>query len=33
MTIDIVQLISEVDADDSGTIEYEEFKTLLAFEH
>ena len=29
MTIDIVKLIKEIDEDGSGTIEYDEFKSLL----
>lgn len=29
MTIDIVKLIREIDEDGSGTIEYDEFKSLL----
>ena len=33
MTIDIENLIKEVDDDKSGSIEYEEFKQLLSFEH
>ena len=33
MTIDIENLIKEVDEDESGTIEYDEFKDLLSFEH
>ena len=30
MTIDIEKLIREVDEDDSGKIEYDEFKNLLS---
>lgn len=30
MTIDIERLIKEIDTDESGEIEYDEFKTLLS---
>ena len=33
MTIDIESLIREIDKDESGEIDFEEFETLLAFEH
>ena len=33
MTIDIESLIAEVDEDKSGMIEYDEFMTLLSFQH
>ena len=33
MTIDIEGLIKEVDEDDSGKIEYDEFMSLLSFQH
>ena len=33
MTIDIEGLIAEVDEDKSGMIEYDEFMTLLSFQH
>ena len=33
MTIDIEGLIAEVDTDHSGKIEYDEFMSLLSFQH